>query len=413
VLLVMALAPWPADWARVRSAVDSARSSEQSVAGREGNAVSYYESLISGASGTQPASADQSIRMMDKPSGSVRFQEADVIRYLEGDFLQFELKPLVQRVLFGQPFQTNAFGMHDDDVTIAKPAQTFRIAFLGSSMDMGWGVKFQNTYINQFQKWLGDHAARRGISPPRRFEVLNFAVAAYSPLQRLETLRRKVMAFQPDLVVYSATTLDTRLMEIHLCELLRRKLDLKYGFVRDVTIKAQLNAEDLRVLPDGRMVNKDRIKSKLRPFYWRLYDATMGEIAAECRSADVPLVILIIPRVGKADAPNARAEPVARLKALAAHHGLTSFDLTSTFDHCDPAEIEIASWDEHPNALGHRRLFLALARAFVRDEDLYRLIFWQNSGQCCAGLDRVTSDSETENSAKKCARANPKPSSAM
>ena len=35
-----------------------------------------------------------------------------------------------------------------------------------------------------------------GSAHPRRFEVLNFAVAAYSPLQRLETLRRKVLAFQ-------------------------------------------------------------------------------------------------------------------------------------------------------------------------------------------------------------------------
>ena len=52
--------------------------------------------------------------------------------------------------------------------------------------------------------------------------MLNFAVAAYSPMQRLDVLRRKVMAFHPDLVIYSATTLDLRLMEIHLCDMLRK-----------------------------------------------------------------------------------------------------------------------------------------------------------------------------------------------
>ena len=64
--------------------------------------------------------------------------------------------------------------------------------------------------------------------------MLNFAVAAYSPMQRLEVLRRKVMAFHPDLVIYSATTLDIRLMEIHLCDMLRKNVDLKYDFMREV-----------------------------------------------------------------------------------------------------------------------------------------------------------------------------------
>jgi hypothetical protein len=236
-------------------------------------------------------------------------------------------------------------------------------------------VKYQDTYTNRLQAWLGTHAFRRGLSPLPRFEVLNFAVAAYSPLQRLETLRRKVLAFHPDLVIYSATSLDTRLMEIHLCDVLRKHVDLKYDFLREATALAAIDTDDLRVDAEGRMVNKDRLKNKLRPFYWGLYDATLGAVAAECRSAGVPLVMVIIPRVGKADVPAARALPVAQLKAIAAHQGLTVFDLSDAFDHVDPAALEIAAWDDHPNAVGHRRLFLALARALVNDKELYRLLF--------------------------------------
>ena len=146
--------------------------------------------------------------------------------------------PAVRRTLFGQPFVTNEFGMHDDPVTVEKPDGTFRIAVLGSSIDMGWGVRYQETYVNQLEDWLNAHSAPRRAGPPRRFEVLNFAVAAYSPLQRLETLRRKVLAFQPDLVIYSATMLDIRLMEIHLCDMLRNEVDLKYDFVREAIAAA-------------------------------------------------------------------------------------------------------------------------------------------------------------------------------
>jgi hypothetical protein len=123
------------------------------------------------------------------------------------------------------------------------------------------------------------------------------------------------------------------------------------------------------------LLNKDRLKKKMRPHYWWLYDVTLGAFAGECRTAGVPLLMVIIPRVGKADLPSQRAEPVARLHALAAHQGLTVIDLSDTFDQLDPAKLEIAAWDDHPNAIGHHRLFLALARALVKDQEVYRLLF--------------------------------------
>jgi hypothetical protein len=393
-LLVVALVPLPADWEKLKSMIDSARSPELNRTEREGPA-GYYEGLLAGADNVDTARGESSLRLIGKPSGWVRFQEADVVHYLEQDFLQFELKPLVHRSLFGQDFLTNAHGMHDDPVALEKPAGTFRIAVLGSSMDMGWGVKSNDTYINQLEDWLETHASLRGLSPPRRFEVLNFAVAAYSPMQRLETLRRKVLAFHPDLVIYSATTLDTRLMEIHLCEMLRKGIDLKYDFVREAASLAAIEDDDVRVDADRRLVNKDRLKSKLRPFYWWLYDLTLGTIAAECRAAKVPLVVVVIPRVGKADAPGVRAAPVARLKAICAHQGLTVLDLSGSFDQFDPATLEIAAWDDHPNATGHRRLFLALARALVNDQELYRLLFAPPAGDQ-SGTDKIVRSDENK-----------------
>jgi len=377
-LLVLGLLPWPPDWGRLRDVVDSARSPELNRADRDGHAAGYYEGLIGGGHRSATARDDASQRLIGKPSGWIPFQDADVVHYLDGDFLQFELKPLVQRVLFGKPFSTNTFGMHDDPLTKEKPAGTLRIAVLGSSMDMGWGVKYQDTYLNQLEAWLNEYSLRQQHTMPRRFEVLNFAVAAYSPMQRLETLRSKAMAFQPDLVIYSATTLDTRLMEIHLCDMLRKRIDLKYDFLREAMKLAAVNEDDLRVDAGGEMINKSRLKQKLRPLYWGIYDRTLSAIAGECRIAGIPVVMVIIPRVGRADSPSARAEPVARLKAIAAHQGLTVFDLSDAFDALDPAQLEIAAWDDHPNAVGHRRLFRSLARAMKNDPNMYELIFKYN-----------------------------------
>jgi hypothetical protein len=374
-LLAVAVIPWPKQWTILHLVIASARSPELNRAERDIHAAGYYEGLIGSGEGPEGARGELALRLLGKPNGWIRFNDAGVSRRLKGDFLQFELMPNIRQTLFGQPFVTNSHGMHSAEVTLEKPKGTFRIAVLGASMDMGWGVTYQQTYSHLLEEWLCDHARRRGYGDERRFEVLNFAVAAYSPLQRLETLRRKAMAFHPDLVLYSATMLDQRLSEIHLCDALRERVVQTDEFLKTTLARAGIGPEELRVDDQRRLVHKELIKAKLRACYWELYDGTLGAISKECRSAGVPLLIVIIPRVGKADAPLARAEPVARLKAIACRQALPVFDLSGTFDRYDPASLEIAAWDDHPNSLGHRRLFLALARSLAGDTEFYHLLF--------------------------------------
>jgi hypothetical protein len=284
----------------------------------------------------------------------------------------FELLPNVNRPLFGERFTTNEFGMRDRSYTVEKPEGTFRIAVLGSSIDMGWGVSSETMYVNQLETWLNVHAARRGL--PRRFEVLNFAVAAYSPLQRLESWRRKAAEFHPDLVLYAATMLDFRLMEIHLCDMFEGRVRAPYRFLHRAMGEAGITAHDLRIGKDDRLRDKDTIKRKLKPYYGAIYEATMEALAADCASAGIPLACVIIPRAGKADAPEVRAPAVAQLRAALGRHCDTIFDLSGTFDALDASNLEIDPWDDHPNTRGHYLLFKALAGALVKDE-LYKTLF--------------------------------------
>ena len=373
ILVAITFIPIPAGWTRTQQLLASASSNQPNRADGDHHATGYYEGLIGGEG--QGGRGELTLKLMGKPNGWMRFNDAGVARHLNHDFLQFELVPKMDSVLFDQPFVTNSHGMHSPEVAVEKPAKTFRIALLGSSMDMGWGVTCGDTYANQLQTWLNAHAAHRGFASDRRFEVLNFAVAAYSPLQRLESFRRKARAFKPDLVIFSSTLLDVRLMEIHLCDMFRTKSDPTYDFLRDLIARAGVNEADQYVDPKGDLVNKERIKTKLAPYYWELYDSTVGALAAECRSAEIPMLMIVIPRVGKDNDPAVRAEPVARLRAIAGRYGLPIFDISDTFDELDPVQLEIAAWDDHPNALGHHRLFLALSHHLITDQDRYQLLF--------------------------------------
>jgi hypothetical protein len=347
------------------------RSPDLNRADREAIAGGYYEGLITG--GSEGGRNELALRLLGKPTDWVRFYDIDACRILSGDVLQFELRPNFSKPLFGRAFTTNSLGMRDREYPVEKKPDTFRIALLGSSMDMGWGVGTDETYENLLEDWLNTHAAKRGLS--RRFEVLNFAVAAYSPIQRLDTYERKVRAYKPDMVIYSATMLDIRLLEIHVCNLLQMRIDSGRDFVRKAVANAAVTTADLEVGPDHQLLRKEVVKAKLQSELWSIADGVIGTLAAECRAERRPLVCLVIPRVGAADAPEARANSVARQAAISARHAVPLIDLSATFDHKDPAGIEIAAWDDHPNALGHKTLFRALAHALVEDSALYRTLF--------------------------------------
>ncbi|WP_165066238.1 hypothetical protein [Paludisphaera rhizosphaerae] len=373
-LVAISLLPIPSGWVKSHRLLASATSNPSDRADADHHATGYYEGLVGGAEGPG-GRGELTLKLMGKPNGWVRFNDAGVVRHLKADFLHFELIPKMDSVLFSQPFVTNSHGMHSPEVSVEKPPGVFRIALLGASMDMGWGVKYQDDYAYQLEGWLNTHAQHQGFSSNRKFEVLNFAVAAYSPLQRLESFRRKAKEFKPDLVIFSSTMLDTRLSEIHLCDAFRIKADLTYDFVKEVVQRAGITDAERQLDTRGELKGKESIKRKLDPYHWELYDDVVTTLAADCRASNIPLMMLIIPRVGKDADPSARAESVGRLQAIASRHALPIYDLLDTFDEIDPAELEIAAWDDHPNALGHHRLFLALTHKLVTDQDRYQLLF--------------------------------------
>ncbi len=373
-LLLLGVLPLPR---ALNAARQSARSLELNRADREAGAGGYYEGLIDGAESTKGTRSELSLRLMGKPVEWARFQAANVSRPIVHDFLQFDLWPNLSQELFGHKFTTNRHGMRDRDYTVAKPDNTFRIVLLGSSIDMGWGVADDDTYENLLEDWLNSHAKLRGIN--RRFEVLNFAVAAYAPTQRYATLSRRAAAFSPDMVIYSATMLDVRLLELHLSNLLLRRVDLTYPFVRQEIQASNITEEDIRLDKDRQFVHRDDAKAKIRVRFWPIMDSVLGALAADCRSMDIPLVMIAIPRAGKADAIGARETAMAHLAGIAAHHATPMFDLTDSFDAYDSSKVEVAAWDDHPNAFGHRRIFLGLAKGLTENSDLYRTMFGTES----------------------------------
>lgn len=328
----------------------------------EAGAGGYYVGLIDGHYGPQ-APIDNDI--LGKPTRWVSFLDSGVARPLEDEFIQFELIPNLSVSFHDESFSTNSYGFRDREYPLEKPKGTVRIALLGSSMDMGWGVPDGHTYENRLEEWLNIKARER--KDPRRFEILNFAVAAYGPPQRLDAFLTRARGFEPDVVLYSATMLDPRLSELHIRGVLHHQVDPKYPYLKSIV--------ESTGLAEAKNLSKDTLKSHLRGHEWGMVEGAYSELARVCREANLPLVMMIIPRVGAADAPSIRGEAVERYKSLAGREGTPVLDLTDTFDGQKREALEIAPWDDHPNSRGHQLLFYALAKRWLEDPAAGPLLF--------------------------------------
>jgi hypothetical protein len=98
--------------------------------------------------------------------------------------------------------RVNSDGLRDREYARRKPPNTFRVAAIGDSYTEALQVAEEDGFTSVLERRLSGCPALAG----RAVEVVNFGVSGYSTAQELLTLRRKVWAYEPDLVLLTVTT---------------------------------------------------------------------------------------------------------------------------------------------------------------------------------------------------------------
>ncbi len=95
----------------------------------------------------------------------------------------------------------NSYGMNDKEHPAAKPVGVYRVAVLGNSYTEAFQVPNDQAYWR-----IAEQEMRRCAPAGKTVEVLNFGVSGYGTAQDLILLEKKVLAFQPDLVILGFLT---------------------------------------------------------------------------------------------------------------------------------------------------------------------------------------------------------------
>jgi hypothetical protein len=273
------------------------------------------------------------------------------------DLREVALKPSDAVERWGVRWSTNAQGMRDREYAVDKPAGTFRIAMVGDSIAAGWGVNVDHRFESILERqW--DERSRRAGGPA--VEVIDTAVPGHAPGQRWHHFQRVGWPMRPDLVICESTEADLGWDERRLRYVLARGQGFGSPLYRDVLA-------DSGVEPGW---SPDEYKHALHPHHREVLAGAYRAMAADGAARGVPIVWVLIPRVGQ---PSDPAQHDA-IRAMARSAGFAHVvDASDAYDGLDPARLAVVPDDFHPNADGHARLARRLDEVLGSLPELERL----------------------------------------
>jgi len=254
-----------------------------------------------------------------------------------GDFLETKYIPNGEGLSGGKKVTINRWGMRDKDYELTAPPDTRRIALLGASHVFGSGVKNDETFETLIEDRLNnEYSSDSGV----RYEILNFARQGRTALHQVIILEQEALVFQPDTVVYVTHPKDpSRLVQV-LARQVYANHSIPYPFVESILEQAGINRD----------MKRFSMERALMPYKYDLLEWAYGRITSICRENGITPVWVLLPMTYE----RLKNSDIERHIAAAKAAGFTIISLKDVYNSAAPDELAVASWDDHPNVLGHQ-----------------------------------------------------------
>jgi len=311
--------------------------------------------------------------------------------------LVFELKPNLDGIFKFAPFRTNSRGLRDREYPLAKDRGIFRVGVLGSSFAMPSGVAIEHAFHSLLEEQLSREFA------PTRYEFINFAVGMYNPEQVLATLEHRALAYDLDLILFTATRLSMPwlvngpaasiarmnpakdpdvvnpfrksypILKSYFYRLLMRRLgnapdpnQLDFGLLERAFMSVTAGG-DLSKRPTEENAPIEDREADRRPLPVRtrpLEKSVIVRLGAIAKETQIPVVLIRLEFDGSEKLPiDVEAERLSRA------NGVHYVDTREGFVGTRPSDFWIHEFDPHPNRAAHR-IFAREIATYLRSEHL-------------------------------------------
>lgn len=284
------------------------------------------------------------------PADFVRSLSALGLSRPTGDEQDYELVPSKEGRFVGRLVRTNRHGMRDREYPLAPAAGTYRIALLGPSTAMASGVDDHEGFEAVLEDRLNNE------EHGRRYEVLNFGVAGYSPLHMLVQLERKVASFAPHMALFLGHHNDLERTSRYWTRMVQKGTLPNSGYLRELMARTGMHPN----------AGANEARRRVRPYQDELLAWVYTTFVDECRRRQIVPIFVYMPTVIEPTEPWRAAER-QRTIDVARKAGFRVIDLTGAYDEHDVTELWIAPNDGHPNAVGNKLIADKLLAAFAEN----------------------------------------------
>jgi len=270
--------------------------------------------------------------------------------------LGHEHAPNRQAHLMGVDFHTNSHGLRDREIPYERVPGKLRIAMLGDSLTVGWGVPFDAMFSKRIERLY----AAAGIDA----EAVNLGVGNYNTVQEVQAFLTKGHRYKPDVVVLNyfvndaevltPTSPPSALMQVcYACVFIAGRSD---ALTRQFFGRMDWAQYYLSLYGDG-----------VSPG-WRNARDAISQLADYARENRITLLVASLPELH--DVRNYRLQRITDLVRQAAEEkGVAFVDVLPYLKDQQSSKLWVTPPDPHPNAFANeliaQGLFDALRKLSV------------------------------------------------
>jgi GDSL-like Lipase/Acylhydrolase family len=245
-------------------------------------------------------------------------------------------RPKAVAQLMGIDVRTSSQGLRGPDIAEQAAPGVARIAFVGDSTTLGWGVAEKDTFA---AKVIADL-----VKAGRKVDGFNLGVGNYNTLQELTLFREVGVPLKPDIIVLTYFINDAEPMPDYSDTgwLARNSAAwVVLGYRLDSLFRQFGEA------PDWKRYYRDLYEPKAPG--WLQTQKALDGFATTARDIGARIVVFHLPELRELK-PYPFADVTTKVRAAVEKDGMPFVDLLPAMESLDPASLWVTVPDPHPNA---------------------------------------------------------------
>jgi hypothetical protein len=245
-------------------------------------------------------------------------------------------RPNAKAELMGVPVRTDSHGFRSPEIAEKAGPGVARIAFVGDSIAMGWGVAEQDTFVHQVLAQL----AKAG----RKVDGFNLGVGNYNTAQELALFRDVGAKLKPDIIVLCYFINDAEPMP-HYAD---------NGWLDEhsaawVVFRYRLDSlfRQFGEAPDWKKYYRDLYAPDADG--WGRTKTALVSFADVARDLGTELIVFNIPELRELK-PYPFDDVTAKVRKVVEKRGVPFVDLLPAVEGLEPSSLWVTVPDPHPNA---------------------------------------------------------------